>query len=905
MKDATMSIHFDGNGDACLPGFHWICSASSSSLARSSKVPPANSAADDDASVALPVINDDDDNAPWKIAVNAYVSHFRELLAHEYIAEKDQVLNRTKRSLGTLQTEGYGCGKLRATLEKGRIIAHPFRGVLPVLSEIHIGREVLLSGDTVALEDATKTISGEVSYFEDNQIFIDTTYSALPQPGSDGNYRLDLGPNTTTFERMDKMIDSLQRCEGPSKTQQKKSKYKMGLLLPNTLLSDALFADINETSVAALKWDPVDRQLPNSNADISKAARKERMHTPPYKVRSNVPSVKLNESQWTAVRQVVDERRRLTFIQGPPGTGKTTTAAAIVCHWLQNKCGPILCTAFSNKGTDHLGLCLHKLGIKVVRVGISDTPFSIDALMEQGGYNYHDQDKIIDQCDVVCATCIGSGMSLLRNRNFPFIVMDEAAQVIEPASLIPLSKGCVSCVLVGDQCQLPPTVISDEANRRGLGVSMFDRLINIGMQVHMLDTQYRMHPAIASFSSWRFYRSELRDGVFARDRPLPIQSAWGDGPTVSARGDGEKSPVFVVNVDARESSTGASKSNKEEAHCVATLVEWLSKDGVNDVGVITPYSAQVNIIRQQIRQKSGLGAIQVSSVDAFQGSEREVIICSMVRANDKGNLGFVSDWRRLNVALTRGKSMLILVCHIPTMSHCVGSVTRDMIGFYSKSARFFEWDGRSDFRKGPLSAELQCVLDASVIGQSASAKLPSRKDKFVTLDADAPLSVPTKKQLEHTQEPQRQRGQAQYDKAGTSHHQAVNNGWKEEARPPGTNNNAWSASRQQNYRSEEVSPAWHPATTTTTEWSAAPQRTTNGWGKRPTARDAGACTIWLPAESEAWPMSFNDDLMQLGVKFNISAQWTEDGSVKLESRSGGSCNAAVQELNEMITFYTR
>merc|ERR1712050_660788 len=126
--------------------------------------------------------------------------------------------------------------------------------------------------------------------------------------------------------------------------------------------------------------------------------------------------------------------------------------------------------------------------------------------------------EVLKNVDVVAATCIGCGMGPLDSLEFPFIVIDEAAQVIEPAVIIPLGKGAVQAVMVGDQCQLPATVLSQEAQRSGLDISMFDRLLSMGMEVQVLAEQYRMHPQIAAFPSWRFYRKELKTAVSPSER---------------------------------------------------------------------------------------------------------------------------------------------------------------------------------------------------------------------------------------------------------------------------------------------------------------------------------------------------------------------------------------------------
>lgn len=625
--------------------------------------------------------------------------------------------------------------------------------MLPRLSEIHIGREVFITPDdkTPNPDDAQLTITGEVAKFEDGSIVVETTFSRLPR--TNDTYRLDLGGNTTTFERMDRMLDTLQRCEGPSKTQQKKDKTKLGLFLPGTPLADAIIADIDETATGALQWDPLSRQKPNSDGALSRAARAPSTHTAQYTPKTQKLNFdykqRLNASQQRAVEMVVHDQRKLTLLQGPPGTGKTTTAAGIVVEWLKNKKGPILCCAFSNKGTDHLGACLHALGVNVVRVGTSVEPFSLDTLVEQYGGDFDSTLKY--WADVVIATCVGAGMGLLRNHKFPFVVLDEAAQAVEPASLIPLSKNCVSAVLVGDQCQLPPTVISREAAAEGFGVSLFDRLLGTGMEVHMLDTQYRMHPVIAGFSSWRFYLGDLKSGVTPEDRPLP----WAAGAALQKAKllpSFERNLVFI-HVHGREQRQGSSTANPEEAAAVAAIVAELRANNIQ-TGVVTPYSAQVHQIRGQLsRSRVDQTDVQVSSVDAFQGSERDVMVVSLVRSNDNGSLGFVSDWRRLNVAVTRAKQLCVVVCDLLTMVRSRKtrnvSITKELVGFYGPrgggvgaagapaAGQFLEWDAESGGSLSQLSADVEREVMAAAklvgdAGESANlAKLPTFKTNFM------------------------------------------------------------------------------------------------------------------------------------------------------------------------------
>eukprot|EP00669_Euglena_mutabilis_P001392 TRINITY_DN11755_c0_g1_i1.p1 TRINITY_DN11755_c0_g1~~TRINITY_DN11755_c0_g1_i1.p1 ORF type:complete len:337 (+),score=106.77 TRINITY_DN11755_c0_g1_i1:110-1012(+) len=233
----------------------------------------------------------------------------------------------------------------------------------------------------------------------------------------------------------------------------------------------------------------------------------------------------------------------------------------------------------------------------------------------------------VEQAEVVCTTCSGAGLGMLRSLQFPFVLIDEATQAPEPAALIPLFHNSAQVVLVGDQCQLPPTIVCDEAAWGGLDVSMFDRLIAEGLQTHCLDTQYRMHPSISAFSCAKFYQRKLHDGVEAVDRLRPETVLESDLP--------EGSNVCIVNVDAVEVSQGSSKFNPAEAQCVAALCSALVQSGVDgsEIGVVTPYAAHVGRIVSQISAlRRSPGDLNVSSVDGFQGQERDVIILSTCRA---------------------------------------------------------------------------------------------------------------------------------------------------------------------------------------------------------------------------------------------------------------------------------
>jgi regulator of nonsense transcripts 1 len=268
----------------------------------------------------------------------------------------------------------------------------------------------------------------------------------------------------------------------------------------------------------------------------------------------------------------------------------------------------------------------------------------------------------LDNADVICATCIGSGHQLLDGRRFPRILIDEATQATEPATLVPIVRGCKQLVLVGDHKQLPPTVISSRAEEMGLNISLFERLIELGINSTMLLKQYRMHPCIADFPSRQSYEGLLCNGVSQQERPAPIGLIWPDF----------ENPVAFLPVDGGEivSPDGHSKANPTEAGWVLKMVDSILQGGdisPNEIGIITPYNGQVRVIHDLMETSGGMekggkwNGVEVRSVDGYQGREKEVIILSAVRSNPEGNVGFLDDSRRLNVALTRAKRGLVVI----------------------------------------------------------------------------------------------------------------------------------------------------------------------------------------------------------------------------------------------------
>ena len=410
----------------------------------------------------------------------------------------------------------------------------------------------------------------------------------------------------------------------------------------------------------------------------------------------------MNRAQIEASEHAIHSR--LTLIQGPPGTGKTYTAVRVLEAWAKQDYGTILAVADSNVAVDNLLEGLLELGVRAVRLGqpvkVRENlrEATMDAQMEihelnrelveeierneklsrrikgmrggkEKGLAHRDlsrgwkevrriereiRDDILDRCQVLCCTCIGSGHDLLDGRRFSRVLIDEATQATEPASLVPLVRGSRQIVLIGDHKQLPPTVISRRAEDGGLSRSLFERLIDMGIEPKLLTTQYRMHPSISEFPNTHFYQGLLEDGVSTDQRPAPMGMLWPDW----------ESPIALVPVDGDEllSPDGASKENPAEASWAVKILIGLVEGGevdLSDIGIVTPYAGQVRAIRDMIPES--LQSVEVRTVDGYQGREKDVIIFSCVRSNKDGNVGFLSDPRRLNVALTRSRRGLVVV----------------------------------------------------------------------------------------------------------------------------------------------------------------------------------------------------------------------------------------------------
>jgi senataxin len=270
------------------------------------------------------------------------------------------------------------------------------------------------------------------------------------------------------------------------------------------------------------------------------------------------------------------------------------------------------------------------------------------------------QESVLNDAHVICATLSGSGHEMFQGLSIEFetVIVDEAAQCVEMSALIPLKYGCAKCILVGDPKQLPPTVFSKEAARFQYEQSLFVRMQkNHPNDIHLLDTQYRMHPEISLFPSQTFYDGKLLDGGdMASLRKQPWHQSMLLGPY----------RFFDVQGQHQAAPKGHSLINLAEIDIAMKLYKRLTSDFPNydfkgKVGIITPYKSQLRELKQRFAGMYGEGIwenIDFNTTDAFQGRESEVIIFSCVRASPAGGIGFLQDIRRMNVGLTRAKSSL-------------------------------------------------------------------------------------------------------------------------------------------------------------------------------------------------------------------------------------------------------
>ena len=440
----------------------------------------------------------------------------------------------------------------------------------------------------------------------------------------------------------------------------------------------------------------------------------------------------LNASQNEAVRKIV-QAKDVAIIHGPPGTGKTTTLVQAILKSLETQ-KRLLVTAPSNTAVDLLTEKLANEGLNVIRIGnpsrVSDVllEHTLDAqIMNHRSYkNLKDYRKtaeeyrrmafqfkrkfgyeeraqrqffkseskrLLDEADrveeyitedllnnvqVITCTLVGAANKAIRHLEYDTVFIDEAAQALEPACWIPISRA-KRVVLAGDHFQLPPTVKSFEAEKGGLSKTLFEKCIERQPEVAvMLKTQYRMHHHIMEFSNQQFYQGELsaHESVHSSDLHQ-FDPHFAPGLAVEFV---DTAGCGYNEVETPESSSSA---NPDEANLLLNHLAHLLKDYTPAtgeeaaplrIGVIAPYRAQINYLQDRVEHMPPLHELKqkrllsVGTVDSFQGQERDIIYISMTRSNEKGEIGFLADVRRMNVAMTRAKKKLVIVGDSATLS---------------------------------------------------------------------------------------------------------------------------------------------------------------------------------------------------------------------------------------------
>ncbi|PKA50141.1 Regulator of nonsense transcripts 1 like [Apostasia shenzhenica] len=424
------------------------------------------------------------------------------------------------------------------------------------------------------------------------------------------------------------------------------------------------------------------------------------------------------------------------MLHGPPGTGKTTTILEIVLQEVKRG-SKILACAASNIAVDNIVERLYPYRVKLVRLGhparllpqvlesaldaqvlrTDNSSLANDIRKEMkvlNGKMFKCKDRntireirkelkalareerrrqqlsvmdVLKNADVVLTTLVGASSRKLETIYFDVVIIDEAAQALEVECWIALLKGS-RCILSGDHLQLPPTIQSVEAAKKGFGRTLFERVADLyGEKVmSMLTVQYRMHKLIMDWSSKEFYSGKIQAHANVGNHMLY------DLQDVNRTSSTEPTLILVdiagYDIEEKKDEEG-STMNEGEALIAISHALRLAESGVraSDIGIITPYSAQVNYLKVIRGKEAKLKDIEICTVDGFQGREKEAIIISMVRSNPRKEVGFLSDQRRMNVAITRARRQCCLVCDTETAS--TDSFLRGLVEYFQEHGEYF------------------------------------------------------------------------------------------------------------------------------------------------------------------------------------------------------------------------
>ncbi|WP_207533340.1 AAA domain-containing protein [Desertivirga arenae] len=510
-------------------------------------------------------------------------------------------------------------------------------------------------------------VEGTIGYLNNNRLKITLRSDDLPDWAADGKLGLELLFDNNSYEEMEQAL---------------KQAAKLAELSPKSRLLETLMGE-------------------------EKASFKENID---YK------SSSLNQKQQEAVRKII-AANELAVIHGPPGTGKTTTLIQAIKELSERDQKQILVVAPSNTAVDLLSEKLAAEGLNVLRIGnparvsdklvsltldakISEHPSMRDAkkLKKQAaeyvnmahkykrnfGKAEREQRKalfdeaykiqkevnqieqfiaedLICKAQIITATLVGANHYSVRGLKYETVVIDEAGQALEPATWIPVLKA-KKLVLAGDHCQLPPTIKSEEAARKGLNNTLLEKLVHYHPEaVTLLEEQYRMNSRIMAYSSQVFYENKLVAHESVANRVIKE-----DEPALSY--------INTAGCSFTEVKEGVSLNNPEEAVFLVNHLTEISAKFTEDtsVAIISPYREQVLLLKNLIAESPELEPfhrnISVNTIDSFQGQERDVVYISMTRSNDESAIGFLSDIRRMNVAMTRARKKLVVIGDSVTLS---------------------------------------------------------------------------------------------------------------------------------------------------------------------------------------------------------------------------------------------
>jgi ATP-dependent RNA/DNA helicase IGHMBP2 len=606
-----------------------------------------------------------------------YFDQLQQLLQQEHDVDQAQyeavILNSTtnyKRDNGIcwypLSIKGTEIGKGEyITVELERTthtdISHQFRS----------GTKAALFSNLNILEDR---VEGQISYINGNKLKLALRVDELPEWTKQGKLGIEMLFDENSYQEMFSALKQAGSAVGNT---------------PQSRLIDVL----------------VGKQQPSFNID-----------------NATFSSSRLNASQQVAVQKIV-QAEQLAIIHGPPGTGKTTTLVqAIKALWEQDH-AQILVTAASNAAVDLLTEQLQLQGLNVVRAGNPNKV--LDSLMQltldnkvmahpmhkeikkmrKQAQAYKDMahkykrnfgkaereqrkalfdeahkvmkevertenyivDSILSEAQVITATLIGTQYHTIKQRTYKTLVIDEAGQAIEPACWVPILKA-QKVVMAGDHQQLPPTLKSEHNTKKGLSITLMEKCVQLYPEaVTLLQEQYRMHEQIMGFSSSKFYNNKLTAHETVASRHL-----LNDTIAVTF--------IDTAGCGYQEEQQNSSITNSEEASFLqkhlhiylAQLSQHYTVPNFPSIGILSPYRAQVNALQTLLYNDENLKAllpfITINTIDSFQGQERDIMYISLTRSNTEGVIGFLSDIRRMNVAMTRAKQKLIVIGDSATLA---------------------------------------------------------------------------------------------------------------------------------------------------------------------------------------------------------------------------------------------